>query len=86
MLPRILLLDLWLDSTLVHWLIIVTPAVAGGAWQSRVITNKNTWTARFPKIGPGRDTYEKEQLEDFSTRAGKCQELPKKITKGQIAR
>jgi hypothetical protein len=39
----------------------------GGAWQSKVIEVINAWTARLPKIGHGRDTYVKEQLEDFST-------------------
>jgi hypothetical protein len=44
--------------------------MAGGAWQSKVIEVLNAWTARLPKIGHGRDTCVKEQLEDFSTPVG----------------
>ena len=50
-----------------RWWKVVASATAGGAWQSHVIEVILVWTARFPRIGRGRDTYVKEQLEDFST-------------------
>ena len=75
MLQRLLLVEEWLVSTLVLWWTVVASAMAGGAWGSQVFEVINAWTARLPKIGRGRDTYVKEQLEDFSTRAGKIPEL-----------